>query len=78
MHLTPHIVVRDLDRAARWYADAFGAVERSRIPLPGGRVMIPACFPLRGRDIMTTPRMISARSPEASWAASAARRSGVM
>jgi PhnB protein len=39
MHLTPHIVVRDLDRAARWYADAFGAVERSRIPLPGGRVM---------------------------------------
>jgi PhnB protein len=39
MNLTPHIVVRDLDRAARWYADAFGAVERSRIPLPGGRLM---------------------------------------
>jgi PhnB protein len=39
MHLTPHIVVRDLDRAAGWYADAFGAQERSRIPLPGGRVM---------------------------------------
>jgi PhnB protein len=39
MHLTPHIVVRDLDHAARWYTDAFGAVERSRIPLPGGKVM---------------------------------------
>jgi PhnB protein len=39
MDLTPHIVVRDLDRAAAWYAEAFGAVERSRIPLPGGKVM---------------------------------------
>jgi PhnB protein len=39
MDLTPHIVVRDLERAAGWYADAFGAVERSRIPLPGGKVM---------------------------------------
>jgi PhnB protein len=39
MHLTPHIVTTDADAAAAWYARAFGAEERSRVPLPGGRVM---------------------------------------
>lgn len=37
--LTPHLVVRDVTRAAEWYARALGAQERSRIPLPGGRVL---------------------------------------
>lgn len=37
--LTPHLVVRDVTRAAEWYAQALGAQERSRIPLPGGRVL---------------------------------------
>ena len=37
--LTPHIVVRDAARAAAWYAQALGAQERSRIPLPGGKLM---------------------------------------
>jgi PhnB protein len=39
MHVTPHIVAPDADAAAAWYARAFGAQERSRVPLPGGRVM---------------------------------------
>jgi PhnB protein len=39
MNITPHIVVRDAARAAEWYAEALGAVERSRIPLPDGRLM---------------------------------------
>ena len=40
MHtITPHIVVRDAARAAEWYAEALGAVERSRIPLPNGKLM---------------------------------------
>ena len=37
--LTPHLVVRDVTRAAQWYAQALGAQERSRIPLPGGKVL---------------------------------------
>ncbi|SRR6266487_3229076 len=37
--ITPHIVVRDAARAAAWYAQAFGAEERSRLPLPGGKLM---------------------------------------
>lgn len=37
--LTPHLVVRDVERAARWYAEALGAEERGRIPLPGGKVL---------------------------------------
>jgi PhnB protein len=37
--ITPHIIVRDVIGAARWYARAFGAEERSRVPLPGGKVM---------------------------------------
>jgi PhnB protein len=37
--ITPHIVVGDADAAAAWYARAFGARERSRVPLPGGGVM---------------------------------------
>jgi PhnB protein len=37
--ITPHIVVRDADRAAAWYARALGAEERGRIPVPGGRFM---------------------------------------
>jgi PhnB protein len=32
-------VVRDAARAADWYARALGAEERSRIPLPGGKLM---------------------------------------
>ena len=39
MNLTPHIVVTDADAAAAWYTQAFGAEERSRVPLPGGGVM---------------------------------------
>jgi PhnB protein len=37
--LSPHLVVRDAARAAAWYAEALGAEERSRIPLPGGKLM---------------------------------------
>ena len=37
--ITPHIVVRDAARAAEWYKQAFGAQERSRVPLPGGKLM---------------------------------------
>jgi PhnB protein len=37
--ITPHIVVRDAARAADWYARALGAEERSRIPVPDGKLM---------------------------------------
>ena len=37
--ITPHIVVRDAAQAAEWYKQAFGAQERSRVPVPGGRLM---------------------------------------
>jgi PhnB protein len=39
VNITPHIVVRDAARAAAWYAQALGAEERDRIPLPGGKLM---------------------------------------
>src|SRR5215216_30751 len=40
MHtITPHIVVRNAARAAEWYAEALCAEERSRIPVPGGKLM---------------------------------------
>ena len=39
LSLTPHLVVRDAGRAAAWYGQALGARERSRIPLPGGKLM---------------------------------------
>jgi PhnB protein len=40
MHtITPHLVVRDAARAAGWYVAAFGATERERIPVPGGKLM---------------------------------------
>jgi PhnB protein len=37
--ITPHIVVRDAAGAVEWYKQAFGAEERSRVPLPGGKLM---------------------------------------
>jgi PhnB protein len=37
--ITPHLVVRDAAAAAEWYRRAFGATERSRVPLPGGKLM---------------------------------------
>jgi PhnB protein len=37
--ITPHLVVRDVVRAAQWYTEALGAKEQSRVPLPGGKVM---------------------------------------
>jgi hypothetical protein len=39
MKVTAHIVVGDAAEAAEWYARAFGAQERDRIPLPGERTM---------------------------------------
>ena len=37
--ITPHIVVREARRAAEWYKEAFGAEERGRVPVPGGKFM---------------------------------------
>ena len=39
MTITAHLVATNADEAASWYAKAFGAVEVSRIPLPGERPM---------------------------------------
>jgi len=39
MEITAHIVVQGAERAAAFYADAFGAQELSRIPTPDGRLM---------------------------------------
>ena|SRR6185312_17156861 len=39
MALTPHIVVRGAEQAVRFYIEAFGATEVSRIPTPDGRLM---------------------------------------
>jgi PhnB protein len=39
MPIVPHIVVQGADRAAAFYAEAFGAEEVSRIPVPDGRLM---------------------------------------
>jgi PhnB protein len=39
MCITPHIVVRDADRAAGFYTEAFGASVIDRIPVPDGRLM---------------------------------------
>ena len=39
MKITAHIVVQGAERAATFYADAFGARELSRIPTPDGRLM---------------------------------------
>jgi PhnB protein len=39
VNVVAHIVVGDAAEASAWYADAFGARELSRIPLPGGTVM---------------------------------------
>lgn len=40
MHsITPHIVVRDADAPSTWYRQAPGAVERTRLTLPSGKVM---------------------------------------
>jgi PhnB protein len=38
--LSVHLVVPEAAAAADWYGRAFGARERSRIPLPGGVVMV--------------------------------------
>jgi PhnB protein len=38
--LSVHLVVPDASAAMAWYTKAFGARERSRIPLPNGTVMV--------------------------------------
>jgi PhnB protein len=37
--LTPHLVTRDPAAAAAWYGSVLGAVEESRITLPGGQIL---------------------------------------
>ena len=39
MSITAHIVVQGAEAATRFYQDAFGATEVSRIPTPDGRLM---------------------------------------
>lgn len=39
MPIVPHIVVQGAEGAAAFYAEAFGAEEISRIPVPDGRLM---------------------------------------
>ena len=40
MHtVNAHIVVRGAARAAAWYAEVLGAREKSRVPVPDGRLM---------------------------------------
>jgi catechol 2,3-dioxygenase-like lactoylglutathione lyase family enzyme len=40
MHtITPHIVVRDATAATDWYKQVLGAEERSRIEVPGGKLI---------------------------------------
>jgi PhnB protein len=40
MHtITPHIVVGDAAAAASWYSTVFGAEERGRLEVPGGKLM---------------------------------------
>lgn len=37
--VTPHMVVRGAAPAAEWYGKALGAVEKERVPVPGGKLM---------------------------------------
>ena len=37
--ITPHLVVRDAAAAAEWYTAVLGAEERSRLAVPGGKLM---------------------------------------
>jgi PhnB protein len=37
--ITTHIVVREAARAAEWYGFVFGAEERGRLEVPGGKLM---------------------------------------
>lgn len=36
--ITPYLVVDGAERAIAWYAEAFGARERMRLPMPGSRI----------------------------------------
>ena len=65
--VTPHIVVRDAARAADWYRQALGAEERSRIEVPGGKLMQVE----RGSG---TPRDVGRRVPRVRRAVTAERR----
>jgi PhnB protein len=64
--LTPHIVARGAARAADWYKSVLGAVETSRVPLPGGKLMSVELWfgdsPIRLADEFLEMRVIS---PEA-------------
>ena len=37
--ITPHLVVGDASAAADWYRNVFGAEERGRLEVPGGKLM---------------------------------------
>jgi PhnB protein len=56
--ITPHIVVGDAAEASDWYVKAFGAEERGRIPLPGGKVMTVELW------IGDSPLMVASEFPD--------------
>jgi PhnB protein len=56
--ITPHIVVGDASEASDWYVKALGAEERSRIPLPGGKLMTVELW------IGDSPMMVASEFPD--------------
>ena len=61
--LPQHIVVGDASRAAERYARAFGARERSRVPLPGGSLLV---IRVDRAEALDAARHWTTRSPR-SW-----------
>ncbi|PYM90814.1 MAG: glyoxalase [Candidatus Rokuibacteriota bacterium] len=65
--VTPYLTVRDAGRAIDFYKDAFGAVEKERMPGPDGKSVMHAELKIGDSIVMLSdelPGMSTCRSPQ--------------
>lgn len=62
--ITPHLVVKNGDKAIEFYKRAFMAQEMHRMTMPGSKKIMHACIQIAGQNIFLCDEMKGAKAPK--------------
>ena len=61
--ITPHLVVKDADKAIQFYKDVFCAQEMYRMMTPDGKKVMHACVNIAGQTVFVADAMNGTKAP---------------
>ena len=61
--ITPHLVVKDADKAIQFYKDVFCAQEMYRMMTPDGKNVMHACVNIAGQTVFVADAMNGMKAP---------------